>query len=88
MKNVKYDWWLTFCSLLIIAGAGFLLHVESDRREKAQEYKYHLKCGDTDHGVVYHLRNLGNTYKFERPNEGSKQYSVTAKDCITVKVGE
>lgn len=88
MKNMKYDWWLTFCSLLLIAGAGFLLHVESNRREKAQEYKYHLKCGDTDHGVVYRLQEKHGLFKFERPYEENKQYTVSAAGCTLVKVGE
>lgn len=78
-----------FVMLAILIGlAVLLLWGEQRYRETRLNYKYHLVCGDTDHGVVYRLQEKHGLFKFERPYEENKHYTVSAVGCTYVKVGE
>ena len=44
-------------AVAVLLGMGVLfLWGEHHRIEEQLNYKYHLVCGDTDHGVVYRLK--------------------------------
>lgn len=76
-------------AVAVILGMGVLfLWGEHHRIEEQLNYKYHLVCGDTDHGVVYRLKEKHGLFKFERPYEENKQYTVSAAGCTYVKVGD
>lgn len=88
-----YEWSKTaFQAILLVSalvGLGlFLMRAEMKRAEAELNYKYHLVCGDTDYGVVYRLKEKHGIFKFERPYEEGKHYSVSSIGCTYVKVGE
>lgn len=72
----------------LAALALFLARAEMQRAEEQLNYKYHLVCGDTDYGVVYRLQEKHDLFKFERPYEENKHYTVSAIGCTYVKVGD
>lgn len=75
--------------LLALLGLAVLfLYGEHNYQETRLNYKYHLVCGDTDYGVVYRLKEKHGIFKFERPYEEGKHYSVSSIGCTYVKVGE
>lgn len=76
-------------AVAVLLGMGVLfLWGEHHHTEEQLNYKYHLVCGDTDHGVVYRLKEKHGLFKFERPYEENKHYTVSAAGCTLVKVGE
>lgn len=78
-----------FIMLVTLVGLAVLfLWGEHHFQETRLNYKYHLVCGDTDYGVVYRLTEKHGIFKFERPYEEGKHYSVSSIGCTYVKVGE
>lgn len=76
-------------AVAVLLGMGVLfLWGEHHRIEEQLNYKYHLVCGDTDYGVVYRLKEKRGIFKFERPYEEGKHYSVSSIGCTYVKVGD
>lgn len=74
--------------LIAVAVLLGILWGEHHRAEEQLNYKYHLVCGDTDHGVVYRLKEKHGLFKFERPYEEGKHYTASAAGCTYVKVGD